>query len=443
MKSYFLLLGIVIVFSTSAVAQTDLTVLSDGNPVIPLGGFDTWDHGAVWAPTISVINDTFYLTYQGTRDYNSRTMGVGLATSLDGHNFTKSPSNPILSGDESGFDSYAVGGGPLIYDNGIWYLYYSGLAAPPNIPGNIISRATADNPHGPWTRSNDSLLTVGNNGAWDDKVVHPLQILPTDTGLVMYYMGSDDWYPNAFKTQIGLATSTDGGQTWIKYDDPTTTDPPYSESDPVLKTGPQGSYDDFGIIGAGLIKKGEHHEMFYCGAPTSDDGAAICYATSTDGISWQKYSENPILTFWDDPLAVYGFLESATVAFYDSTYFIYYDYGLGSNAAGIGLAADPPIIINKIEHLSENRNTTFNLFQNYPNPFNPRTIINYELPITNEIDLSIYNPLGQKIATLVSKKMPAGKHSVEWDASGFASGIYYYQLHAGSFIQTKKLILIR
>ena len=85
----------------------------------------------------------------------------------------------------------------------------------------------------------------------------------------------------------------------------------------------------------------------------------------------------------------------------------------------------------------------FALYQNYPNPFNPGTIINYELQMTNEIELSIYNSLGQKVATLVSGRKEAGLHQVEWDATGFASGIYYYKLQAGGFVDVKKMMLIR
>jgi alkaline phosphatase D len=86
---------------------------------------------------------------------------------------------------------------------------------------------------------------------------------------------------------------------------------------------------------------------------------------------------------------------------------------------------------------------TYKLYQNYPNPFNSRTMINYELPITNDVELSIYNLIGQKVVTLVSEKQKAGFHSVEWDASGYASGIYYYVIKAGLFVQVKKMILLR
>jgi len=84
------------------------------------------------------------------------------------------------------------------------------------------------------------------------------------------------------------------------------------------------------------------------------------------------------------------------------------------------------------------------LHQNHPNPFNPKTIINYELPIMNFVEMSIYSLHGKKVATLVSEKQNPGYHQIVWDASRFASGIYYYRLitEAG-FVQTRKLMLIK
>ncbi|MDZ7342779.1 MAG: T9SS type A sorting domain-containing protein [candidate division KSB1 bacterium] len=85
----------------------------------------------------------------------------------------------------------------------------------------------------------------------------------------------------------------------------------------------------------------------------------------------------------------------------------------------------------------------FLLFHNYPNPFNPSTVISYQLPVSSQVELSIYNLLGQKIMTLVSEKQTAGIHKFNWDGSGLASGVYLYRLEAGEFIQSKKLILMR
>jgi len=87
--------------------------------------------------------------------------------------------------------------------------------------------------------------------------------------------------------------------------------------------------------------------------------------------------------------------------------------------------------------------TKFNLYQNFPNPFNPTTIINYELQITNYVELSIYNSLGQKMVILVSEKQEAGRYQVEWDASEFASGVYYYKIQAGGFLEVKKMVFVR
>ena len=85
----------------------------------------------------------------------------------------------------------------------------------------------------------------------------------------------------------------------------------------------------------------------------------------------------------------------------------------------------------------------FSLNQNYPNPFNPKTIINYELPMTNDVEMSVYNLLGQKVAILVSERQAAGRYQVEWDAAGFASGVYYYSIEAGEFRAVRKMILVR
>jgi flagellar hook assembly protein FlgD len=70
-------------------------------------------------------------------------------------------------------------------------------------------------------------------------------------------------------------------------------------------------------------------------------------------------------------------------------------------------------------------------------------MINYELPITNYVNLSIYNTLGQKVTTIVSEKQNAGFYQFEWDATRFASGVYYCKILAGEFVQVSKMVLIR
>ncbi|RMD97677.1 MAG: T9SS C-terminal target domain-containing protein [Calditrichaeota bacterium] len=91
---------------------------------------------------------------------------------------------------------------------------------------------------------------------------------------------------------------------------------------------------------------------------------------------------------------------------------------------------------------------TFSLEQNYPNPFNPSTQISYQLPVAGHVVLEIYNLMGQKITTLISKKQPAGEYTVSWDGTDAAgrrvsSGAYLYRLKVGQFTRTRKLVFLR
>jgi predicted lipoprotein with Yx(FWY)xxD motif len=91
---------------------------------------------------------------------------------------------------------------------------------------------------------------------------------------------------------------------------------------------------------------------------------------------------------------------------------------------------------------------SFRLEQNYPNPFNPSTVINYQLPVSSDVTLKVFDILGNEIATLVDEYRPAGRYEVEFNShSGnvrnLPSGVYFYQLRAGDFIETKKMILLK
>jgi hypothetical protein len=92
--------------------------------------------------------------------------------------------------------------------------------------------------------------------------------------------------------------------------------------------------------------------------------------------------------------------------------------------------------------------TYFLLFQNFPNPFNPVTLIEYQLPQPAQVDLAIYNLLGQKIKTLVNEKRGAGQFTVQWhgrndQGRAMPSGVYLYRMRAGDYIDSKKMLLIR
>jgi hypothetical protein len=83
------------------------------------------------------------------------------------------------------------------------------------------------------------------------------------------------------------------------------------------------------------------------------------------------------------------------------------------------------------------------LGQNYPNPFNPVTSIRYQLPEQCHVNLKIFDVLGREITTLVNEQKEAGEYNVIWNAEGIFSGVYFYRMTAGSFSETKKLLLLR
>jgi len=85
----------------------------------------------------------------------------------------------------------------------------------------------------------------------------------------------------------------------------------------------------------------------------------------------------------------------------------------------------------------------FSLSQNYPNPFNPSTKISYSVAGLSKVILKVYDIIGREIITLVNEEKPAGKYEVNFNASSLASGVYFYQIKAGDFVQTKKLILLK
>ncbi|MGA7160242.1 MAG: T9SS type A sorting domain-containing protein [Bacteroidota bacterium] len=99
----------------------------------------------------------------------------------------------------------------------------------------------------------------------------------------------------------------------------------------------------------------------------------------------------------------------------------------GTMSAGLGLSPLP---------------NTFALSQNYPNPFNPSTTISFQLPEMSKVTLTIYDLLGREVARLVDKEEPAGMHKEVWNST-LSSGVYFYKPDAGSFVQTKKLMLLK
>jgi hypothetical protein len=139
-------------------------------------------------------------------------------------------------------------------------------------------------------------------------------------------------------------------------------------------------------------------------------------------------ADNPILTMQVNPAdgkiylgGRFNILDSTIAAYFVGT-----------------LSYDPTFIKSDLELPSK-----FSLFQNYPNPFNPSTTINYSLPISGNVKLTVYNAIGAKVATLINAYKPAGNYSVQFNAANLASENYLYRLESGNYSVAKKFVLLK
>lgn len=113
------------------------------------------------------------------------------------------------------------------------------------------------------------------------------------------------------------------------------------------------------------------------------------------------------------------------------------------NLHAIAMRTDSVGAVSVEDQQGETIPLEFLLRQNYPNPFNPSTTIKYDLPQTSHVSLSVYDVLGREVATLVNEEKSAGTYTVRWDASAVSSGVYFYRLRAGDFVQTRSMMIIK
>lgn len=349
----FLIVLIISVLSVLNAQSQFYFTANPNNPVLSPTGQEAWDDGGVFTPHIQFSNGTYYLFYAGWYGQFGNQISIGLASSEDGFNFAKlNTDEPLLSSDGTGFDALAVADPVLLFKEQ-WIMYYAGVKSASNFLPTAIGRATSASVDGPYTRDENPVLEIGSPGEWDSYFIHPSSVIHHNGQYLMYYWAGDV-YPGG-KWHIGLATSTDG-ITWSKYDDPSTTESPFAESDPILKTGESGNWDENRLIGCSVLKTENGFEMFYSGIQ-ENNGAAIGYASSTNGISWTKdEANNPAFSWANDPYAVSKnnwVIEIPTVVYNESVYHVYYDYGLVLAEIGMATAlSDQNIIRVPEDHAS-------------------------------------------------------------------------------------------
>jgi hypothetical protein len=100
-------------------------------------------------------------------------------------------------------------------------------------------------------------------------------------------------------------------------------------------------------------------------------------------------------------------------------------------------------VATDVDEVSDEIPVRTELFQNYPNPFNPTTTIGFKVQGSGSVVLKVFDILGKEVATLVNEELRSGSYSRTFDGSGLASGVYFYRLEAGSFSQTRRLLLLK
>jgi len=125
-----------------------------------------------------------------------------------------------------------------------------------------------------------------------------------------------------------------------------------------------------------------------------------------------------------------------------------YSFGAGSNPNIYFIKTDVNGLISDVADYNNGNEIRFELKQNYPNPFNPSTKIKYSIPPIGtqravSVQIKVYDVLGNEIETLVNEEKPVGTYEITWYAGQLPSGVYFYQLQAGSFVETKKMLLLK
>jgi predicted GH43/DUF377 family glycosyl hydrolase len=350
---------------------------------------------------------------------------IGYAVSTDGIDWLMYARNPVLQPGSPGSFDYPNIHDPFVMRDGNGYrMYYTGFT------GSRYAIGIATSPDGiRWTKYAGNPVLTAQPNPWEFAGPAEPKVIFDGTQYKMFYTGVD-----ASGTYgIGLATSSDGFA-WERY-----------SSNPVLPKGPPGSWDQYAVGTIATFFANGKYYLYYGGGPYTPIG----YAISTNGVDWTKYSGNPVFSpgpsgTWDGSRVEHGsiLVEGTGLKFWYSGYG--YSSGLGGYAWQLGYATADSIDV--VKSPPENNNDVpevYSLEQSFPNPFNPETEIAFSLPRSEHVTLKIFDSLGREIATLVDEVRPVGRQTVKWRPTLVSSGAYFYRMQAGTFSETKKLILMK
>jgi len=241
-----------------------------------------------------------------------------------------------------------------------------------------------------------------------------------------------------------------------------------SETKKILQDEVADYYTQTQITDGGISKDADFTlQPYLFGLPSQLGGITFTSAVYTDGASFVKTyeksnsgtTENDTSGTWTDGVDLYPIFKVTTNSTFsggDSSYLFTGDShndtvivtsatetetrSYGAHVTVVVRPYKTPTGVRSTANMLPNR---YWLYENYPNPFNPSTIISYEIPAGSLVTLSVYDVLGRKVTTLVNARQNAGKYTVSFSGNRLSSGVYFYRLRAGSYVMTKKMLLMQ
>ncbi len=402
-------------------AQVGSAIALSANDMSPYN-YSTYEGEWFWTPPFRGVNDSIGMFWEG-----------------------EPPANAYLSPSE---DSVTVGGAP-IYLKG-WYFNNiygsSNIVAFPNFYGSLDEEKFTS-----AYRSNYTIYDNNNNVVISDTLaqIQPLDVTP---GVYSFEIKDPDYFVNGVR---GLATLT--GRFDLRKSD---ANPPVitscrlmnSKQRPVemLSTGENATLT---FSSADLAFPKNQYGMLYLKYFPIVSDSTKCYYRKHASSDWIQLLISKVLED-SSGLPPLGFVYRADISVASQFDSASIDVKIvvqdqADNPAefilepAFGVGKFSPVVAVQEEKIESVIPKTFALHQNFPNPFNPVTTIQFSLPYKSHTTLKMFNLLGEEVTRLIEKELPDGDFSVQWDASNFASGVYFYRLEAEGFIATKKLLLLK
>lgn len=265
--------------STSTTTTSTTTTLPPATPFPARPSFSLQPGPADWESTyidpgaIVQHDGEWHMFYNGIDSWPAP-VKVGYATSPDGLTWTKQATEPVFVTSEIPYAAVsAFMSDAEVLDDGTWAIWFFTVESSLNFNRGVIGRITAPGPMGPWTPDAEPSLDRGPEGSWYSLGVNNPTVARIGDEWWMWFDGSRGDLDSEGDRGIGLATSTDG-EAWVLYDDPATTDEPFSQSDPVLMTTPD-AWDERRLYDPGVVGV--------------DGGLAMTYFTRRPGTSSPLY----------------------------------------------------------------------------------------------------------------------------------------------------------